>query len=578
MTTKEQLPTLTAEHIHTLASAQSFERGSSDFHDGAILDPICQGMELRASCEGSEYEPYQVSATLTADGVGQTSCACPYDWGGICKHIVALLLTYVHTPHVFRVIPVLEVLLAHHSKADLITLIDAMLKREPSLIALVALSAPTSQEQPRDSSSYRRQLQRVLQRGTLYTIEAELQALQNIAERLAQVGEWYHAGTVYHVLLSETVCHYGDELQMLDEQGDISLVVDACAAGLSTCLREGTPDSGMRRAWLEVLVDAVLTDIALGGIGLAPSAREAVLAHATAADWAWLEPCIRAQIQKSLGWMREALVHFLSAGQVRQGRDAEAAALIRTLGTPEQQVCLLVQEGKIDEALRCMPQILTGKPGLVTQFADALVAVGADTAAVTLMTRHAQGKGGSSWCTDLLVKYYHEHGTPQETVAWQQQAFLQHPSVEAFKGLRQASRKVGTWDQVRAEVLKALEHERHIGSLIDIALHEGDVLRALALLPRVSLAGWRDYQAEVARAAEKAYTQKAIEIYKEMVEYAISRRRRRTYQQTAQYLKGIKALYTRLQAPSDWEAYVQTLRAHSVHLPVLHDELQKARL
>ena len=148
-----------------------------------------------------------------------------------------------------------------------------------------------------------------------------------------------------------------------------------------------------------------------------------------------------------------------SSAQDKSSRDEtrKRQLFIRELGTPEQQVFLLVQEGKIDEALRCMPQILTGKPQLVTQFADALVAVGADTAAVTLVTKHAQGKGGSSWCTDWLVKYYHEHGTPQEAVVWQQQAFLQHPSVEAFKGLRQASRKVGMWDQVRTEVLKALE-------------------------------------------------------------------------------------------------------------------------
>ncbi len=61
MATKEQLPTLAEAHICTLASAQSFERGTSYFHGGAILDPVRQGMELRASCEGSAYEPYQVN-------------------------------------------------------------------------------------------------------------------------------------------------------------------------------------------------------------------------------------------------------------------------------------------------------------------------------------------------------------------------------------------------------------------------------------------------------------------------------------------------------------------------------------
>jgi uncharacterized Zn finger protein len=578
MDTKEPLPPLTEADIRTLASAQSFERGTSYFHDGAICDPVRQGMELHAACEGSQYDPYHVSVTLTIDGIGKTSCTCPYDWGGLCKHVVAFLLTYVHTPQAFRVLPPLATLLAHRSTADLITIIGTMLEREPSLMAVVELSATIQQDNPLDREASRKRVRRALCQDTLRTMERELQALQDSADRLAQAGEWRNAGTVYEVLLTETVSQYGNELRMLDEDGAIALMTDACAAGLSTCLRGGTLDNTTRRAWLEALLNAVLTDIPLGGIDLAPSAREVVLAHATVADWAWIEPRIRVQIQQSRDWRREALVHFLSAGQVRQGRDADAAALIRELGTPEQQVFLLVQEGKIDEALRRMPQLLTGKPGLITQFADALMAVGADTAAVTLVTKQAQSRGELSRCTDWLVRYYREHGTPREAIAWQQKAFLQQPSVEVFKALRQASRRVGIWDQVRIEVLTALEHKRHIGPLIDIALHEGEVSRALALLPRVSQAEGRDYRAEVAHAAEKAYPQEAIELYKEMVARAIGRRRRRTYQRTVQYLKRIKTLYARLKIPSQWEAYYQALRAHAVHLPALHDEWHKARL
>jgi uncharacterized Zn finger protein len=137
MATKERSPTLTEAHIRKLASAQSFARGNSYFHQGTILEPTRQGNVLRAWCEGSAYEPYQLSVTLTTKGIGKTSCTCPYDWGGLCKHVVALLLTYVHTPEVFRVIPPLDALLAQRSKADLIALIGTLLEREPSLLAIL---------------------------------------------------------------------------------------------------------------------------------------------------------------------------------------------------------------------------------------------------------------------------------------------------------------------------------------------------------------------------------------------------------------------------------------------------------
>ena len=112
---EEKLPRLTEAHIRELASEKSFDRGEAYYHDGSVLEPVRQERELRAQCQGSDYEPYQVSATLSKSGIAETSCTCPYDYGGICKHIVALLLTYVHEPLAFRPIPPLATLLAGRS-------------------------------------------------------------------------------------------------------------------------------------------------------------------------------------------------------------------------------------------------------------------------------------------------------------------------------------------------------------------------------------------------------------------------------------------------------------------------------
>jgi uncharacterized Zn finger protein len=108
----EKLPRLTEAHIRNLALGSSFERGQNYYRDGAVFGAVRQGMELRAQCEGSDYEPYQVSATLKESGIAETSCTCPYDYGGICKHIVALLLTYIKDPQSFRSIPPLTELQA----------------------------------------------------------------------------------------------------------------------------------------------------------------------------------------------------------------------------------------------------------------------------------------------------------------------------------------------------------------------------------------------------------------------------------------------------------------------------------
>lgn len=136
---KEKLSRLTEAQIRALASEKVFERGESYYRDGALIEPLRQGLQLIAQCEGSEYEPYRISVTLGAGGVAETSCTCPYDWGGICKHVVALLLAYIYTPQIFRVIEPLDQMLAGKSRDELIAIIQEVLRHKPHLISVVEL-------------------------------------------------------------------------------------------------------------------------------------------------------------------------------------------------------------------------------------------------------------------------------------------------------------------------------------------------------------------------------------------------------------------------------------------------------
>ena len=324
----EKLPRLSEAHIRELASEPSFERGETYYRDGAILEPVRQAMELRAQCEGSDYEPYQVGATLDEGGIAETSCTCPYDYGGICKHVVALLLTYVHQPQAFRSIPPLAKLLAGRSQEELTALIGEMIKREPELLSLVELSVATEQARqgrPMNVTAFRHQVRRALRHERQHTVEKDLRALRDAAARLAGAGDWPNAGALYHALLDEAVRGYDDILQEIDEDGDISILIDEFAQGLSQCLKKGKADAETRRAWLEALLAAELTDIEMGGIDLAPSAREAVLEHADDEEWAWVEKRLEVAISKSRDWGREALSRLLAEGQKRRGRASKAA-------------------------------------------------------------------------------------------------------------------------------------------------------------------------------------------------------------------------------------------------------------
>jgi len=132
---KSNTPRLTEDAIRGLADDSSFERGMEYYLNGAIHGPVRQGTELRGYCEGSQSKPYQVRVSLGIGGTTASYCTCPR--GGFCKHIVALLLKYVHDPDSFREIPPLATMLASLSRDDLAGLVEVMVEREPSLMEMV---------------------------------------------------------------------------------------------------------------------------------------------------------------------------------------------------------------------------------------------------------------------------------------------------------------------------------------------------------------------------------------------------------------------------------------------------------
>lgn len=81
---------LTDDVIRAGANDKSFQRGRELFRSGAISNAAIQGHTLSGECEGSGSPFYKVCAELDGGGIRSATCSCPYDFGGYCKHIVAL--------------------------------------------------------------------------------------------------------------------------------------------------------------------------------------------------------------------------------------------------------------------------------------------------------------------------------------------------------------------------------------------------------------------------------------------------------------------------------------------------------
>ena len=144
---------LTEQIIRGRANEQSFQKGLEYYHAGAIYNPSWQptlnGIALMADCSGSSN--YRLRVELDTTGVRTASCTCPYDWGGDCKHLVALLLTYLNEPDEFPEKKSVSDLLMGLDKEALVALIARLVEQLPDLYDELELAIPVAKAERSNS-------------------------------------------------------------------------------------------------------------------------------------------------------------------------------------------------------------------------------------------------------------------------------------------------------------------------------------------------------------------------------------------------------------------------------------------
>jgi uncharacterized Zn finger protein len=151
---------LTEAVIRAGANDKSFQRGRELFRGGAISNAAIQGHTLSGECEGNESPFYKVRAELDDDGIRSATCTCPYDFGGYCKHIVALLIAYAQKPKLFAVRREPTELLSDLTREQLLALVTKLLREGPDLYEWVetALASPAASGKAKSKTAKRKQV------------------------------------------------------------------------------------------------------------------------------------------------------------------------------------------------------------------------------------------------------------------------------------------------------------------------------------------------------------------------------------------------------------------------------------
>ena len=92
------LETLTKADLKGPLKSKSLNRARGYIHQ--VLNPARSGHTLTAQVRGSRL--YEVEIDVEPGGISAI-CSCPYNWGGYCKHIGAVLLKWIQSPGDFAV-------------------------------------------------------------------------------------------------------------------------------------------------------------------------------------------------------------------------------------------------------------------------------------------------------------------------------------------------------------------------------------------------------------------------------------------------------------------------------------------
>lgn len=602
---------LSEKDIQARASAQSFAKGQSYYRSGCVEDVVRRGDVVTASVEGSEYEPYQVQITLdetgVAGGIADASCTCPYDWGGDCKHIVAVLLALVHRDEMVEEKPALETLLAGLTEAQLRQVLLYVAADRPDVTAAVEREVEWLQKRPAtatsaalsasvpgpsiaavDETAVRREISKDFRaagqpHGRRYDYydyydddtgvdpEAILRPHLDKVESLLADGQAEAAASV----LTTIIDAYVDGLDELDEWvyeendyqfEDIAPELAGWLAGVLLSL-ELSPEE--QEEWLAQI------ETWEGNVG---EMELAVTAVTQGWDYPPLVAVLQGQITEKGAWEGER-PHF--ADQLarirlrileRQGRFQEYIYLAEAEGQTSLYVNMLARAGQVGKALAearqllsngheylALAQVLAGQGEMaaaleIGEFALGVTEPGPARDEFGLRAGPDTGKGTLAvWLRDQAERAKRPSLALQAAkIAFQHSCRLaDYQAVERLAG--------DEWSVVKLELLPTLVSKTYGGEAIDIFLYEGMLAEAMK---KIDAGGYLYFGGELAKviaATQEKYPDWGIQKYRQLAERIMDGGKAKDYDTAVSYLRQARDIYLKHQRQAEWSAYLGDL-------------------
>lgn len=605
------LPKLTESSVRAGASSQSFERGQEYYDNGAISGASIQGDLLSGECEGTSAPYYQVCVTLDEGGIVSADCTCPYEYGGYCKHIVALLLTYIHHPKEFAIREEPADLLADLDRDDLVALITRLLRDRPELYDWVeaALAVPTkSGKSPRkrrkkvDVEIYRRQIRNVMHSlDGMRMSEAywhvggladELRGVLTTARKFLEAGDTETALEILLTLADEA----GHGIEYIDDSNGelggfmadlglplaeviLSLDLNAVAREklrqrmekLAAPLRDYGLEEGVAiglQALDETTSDRPVRAARSTRAGHADDEDEDADEYDAEEDWdeVYGDDEEEAWSYADGDTLTTAKLNVLE----RQGRIDDYLALCLSAGQHVRYALKLCELDRIPEAVTHAKKHLASAED-ARQLAERLREQKHIAEALAIGERGLRLKGSKAQLGQWLGALEETQGRAKQALRAWLAALADNPSLDTYKTVK---RLAGSgWKRLRPTVMKLLDKSYEKTPLAEVLLFEQDWDAAIEVAERRNV-GYTVPEL-VADAVIKHRPEWVAKISLKHAERLMTEVKSQNYPLAANWLKKAKKAYKQLSQLQEWQTYLDKTKEKYKRRPALQKQLRQ---
>ena len=572
-------PELTEGIIRQRATPSSFDRGYDYYESGAVLRVVRSGNRILAEVRGSQPDPYRVTIQLGEHGIEFADCTCPYDWGGDCKHIVAVLLTCLYSPEEIEEMPPVEEMLSDLDRDQLERIIVNLIERRPELaevvqseIALLQMKPAKSSKPARpdiDTYQLRRQVRRALhsldhmRRSEAYwhvgEVVDEIRRLLERAWDFIRAGEGRNALIVLEAITDEYIQGW---TWLDDSDGEASSLFEDLDQAWTEAILSADLTQEERMSWAERLAEWG-SEVEDYGVDY-----HFVMSH-TAAVQGWDYPPLRRVLEGEItrlgAWEGEAPWYADDLAEARlnvlerQGRFQEYLYLAEAEGQYERYVTMLVRLGRYQEAVEYGLNYLS-KTDEALALAKALAEKGEMELALKVAEHGLELEGYKDelarWIRDTASRI----GRDDLALEAAMRAVREQPTLEDYIAVQKLAGE--RWSELREELLEHLRRTRSsffFDERVDIFLHEGLVDDAIASLGKYAEYAEYHMLERVLDAAIPVRPDWVIRVCRQQAERIMDAGKSQYYHHAVNWLRKAKAAYLSSGRKGEWESYLEEL-------------------